>query len=105
MVRVPSGSDSPDTPPATRRLLCLSGGGFRGLFSAIVLEHMEARLKLAGLGALRDQFDLIAGTSIGGLLACGLAAGVPARHLRETLEEHGAACSRRSLWKAAAGSP
>lgn len=91
MVRVPNESDSPDTPPATRRLLCLSGGGFRGLFSAIVLEHMEARLKLAGLGALRNHFDLIAGTSIGGLLACGLAAGVPARHLRETLEEHGAA--------------
>lgn len=89
MVRVPDGNDSPDTPPATRRLLCLSGGGYRGLFSAVVLEHMEARLMKAGLGALRDHFDLIAGTSIGGLLACGLAAGIAARHLRETLEEHG----------------
>jgi predicted acylesterase/phospholipase RssA len=66
------------------------GGGYRGLFTAIVLEHLEEELakrhpEREGL-RLRDCFDLIAGTSIGGLLACGLALGRPARSLRAAFE-------------------
>ena len=45
--------------------LCLSGGGYRGLYTAILLEELERR---AGK-QLRECFDLIAGTSIGGILA------------------------------------
>jgi patatin-like phospholipase/acyl hydrolase len=85
--RVPEGH--PDIPPPSRRILCLSGGGYRGLFSAIVLEHVEARLQRLGHALLRDYFHLVAGTSIGGLLACGIAAGISAQRLREALEENG----------------
>jgi patatin-like phospholipase/acyl hydrolase len=87
--RLPDGE--PNAPPGTRRLLCLSGGGYRGLFTAVILERIEERLQRAGVARLRDHFELIAGTSVGGLLACGLTAGIPAKRLRETLEEHGPA--------------
>jgi predicted acylesterase/phospholipase RssA len=87
---VPDGQPKSDAK-ATRRLLCLSGGGYRGLFSVVVLEHIEARLQSRGVGRLRDHFDLVAGTSIGGLLAAGIAAGVATRRLRETLLEDGPA--------------
>lgn len=79
----------PDSARDVRNILCLSGGGYRGLFTAIVLEHMETRLQAVGVASLRDHFDLVAGTSIGGLLACGIASGVPAIRLREALEQHG----------------
>jgi uncharacterized protein len=47
------------------RVLTLSGGGFLGLYSAVVLEALEAR----SAGMLARRFDLIAGTSIGAVLA------------------------------------
>lgn len=67
------------------QILCLSGGGFRGLFSIRVIEEMEQR---AGV-PLRDCFDLVAGTSIGGIVACGLVAGVAASDIRKRFEEAG----------------
>lgn len=70
-------------PP--RQILSLSGGGYRGLYTAAVLEALEAR---AG-APLGEVFDVIAGTSIGGILAIGLAIGLPARVLREAFERSG----------------
>jgi patatin-like phospholipase/acyl hydrolase len=75
------------------RILCLSGGGYRGLYTAFLLETLEER---AGR-KLGEVFDLIAGTSIGGILAIGLAAGVPAARLRTAFEEHGEAIFRGVL--------
>jgi patatin-like phospholipase/acyl hydrolase len=68
------------------QILCLSGGGFRGLFAAEALAGLE---EAAGVG-LAQCFDLIAGTSIGGILALALAAGVPARRIADTFREQGA---------------
>jgi predicted acylesterase/phospholipase RssA len=70
---------------APRQILSLSGGGYRGLFTARVLELME---EMAG-GPLRDRFDLIGGTSIGGILAIGIACGVPAATLRREIQSRG----------------
>jgi patatin-like phospholipase/acyl hydrolase len=67
------------------QILSLSGGGYRGLFTAIVLEELEQR---AGR-PLAECFDLVAGTSIGGILACGLMAGVPAATIRKEFERLG----------------
>lgn len=100
MAGVPDGKPKSDAK-ASRRLLCLSGGGYRGLFTAIVLEHIEAQLQLKGTQRLRDHFDLVAGTSIGGLLACGIAAGIAARRLRETLEENGETVFPERSWATA----
>lgn len=66
-------------------ILALSGGGFRALYTAAVLESIEQ-----SLGApLATKFDLICGTSSGGLLALGLAKGLPASELREMFEIDG----------------
>lgn len=60
-------------------ILALSGGGARGLFTASILEQLEDRL-----GApIATKFDLIAGTSVGGILALGIANEVPAFKMRE----------------------
>lgn len=64
------------------QILCLSGGGFRGLYTAALLEILEAEAR----NPLAQVFDLIAGTSIGGILALGIAAGIKASTLREGFE-------------------
>ena len=66
-------------------VLALSGGGFRGLYTATVLKILEEQL-----GApLANRFDLICGTSAGGLLAMGLAAEVSAEKLQAMFERDG----------------
>jgi predicted acylesterase/phospholipase RssA len=62
------------------RVLCLDGGGMRGIYTAAFLERLldqyrrirgEAHLDLGG------GFDLIAGTSTGAIIACAAAIGRP----------------------------
>jgi len=81
-------------PPRPFRILSLAGGGFLGLYTATVLEALEAR---AGVPLAR-RFDLIAGTSIGGVLALALAYEVPmARLVRLFVEQGPAVFSGRAL--------
>lgn len=54
-------------------ILSLSGGGYRGLYSARVLDLLEQR---AGK-PIGQCFDLIAGTSIGGIIGLAVAFEVP----------------------------
>ena len=54
-------------------ILTIDGGGIRGLLPAMIVAEIEKRLRWATGKAdsyLSDYFDLIAGTSAGGLLAC-----------------------------------
>src|SRR5687768_18078831 len=51
------------------KVLCIDGGGIRGLIPALVLDEIERRTGRR----IADMVDLLAGTSTGGLLACGLA--------------------------------
>lgn len=67
------------------QILALSGGGFLGLYTACVLAELE---RSSGT-PLHEQFDLIAGTSIGGIIALGLAAGTPAAAIRDAMIEAG----------------
>ncbi|GIX36381.1 MAG: hypothetical protein similar to Patatin [Lysobacteraceae bacterium] len=66
-----------DTPRKPRlrpfRILSLAGGGFLGLYTAKVLAELEA---LDGT-PLGRRFDLLAGTSVGGILALALAFEIP----------------------------
>jgi patatin-like phospholipase/acyl hydrolase len=55
-------------------ILSIDGGGIRGLIPALVLAELERRLSKAGKREpLCRYFDLIAGTSTGGIIAAGLA--------------------------------
>ncbi len=67
------------------QILSLSGGGYRGLFTIEILAMLEER---AGR-PLAECFDLIAGTSIGGIIAIGLAMGKSAAEIRSSFLEHG----------------
>ena len=74
-----------DSIRSETRVLSLSGGGFLGLYTAHVLQALEAR---AGV-PLGRCFDLIAGTSIGGVLALALAFEVPMVRLVRLFADHG----------------
>lgn len=66
------------------KILSLNGGGARGLFTINVLAEIERIIEQkTGQRDVKvgDYFDLITGTSIGGILALGLAAGKSAREL------------------------
>ncbi len=69
------------------RILSLAGGGYLGLFTAVVLAALESR---AG-EPLGRRFDLIAGTSVGGILAIGLAFEVPMQSIVELFAQKGRA--------------
>lgn len=53
------------------RLLCLDGGGIRGLVLVVILLELEKELGCPVIHC----FDWVAGTSTGGILTLGLAAG------------------------------
>ncbi len=63
------------------RILSLDGGGVRGIYTATVLEQLEA----AHPGTI-GSVNLFAGTSTGSIIAVGLAAGYTPRQLRELYE-------------------
>ena len=63
----------------TFKILSLDGGGIKGIFPAGILTFLEENC-LDGQ-PIGDYFDLITGTSTGGILALGLGAGLTARAL------------------------
>src|SRR5581483_7166047 len=90
------------SPGKPLRVLALDGGGIRGIIPATVLAEIERRTGKR----IAEMFDLIAGTSTGGILALGLATPDPAtptkpRHTADELvalyAEKGGAIFNRSL--------
>lgn len=83
------------------QVLALDGGGYRGLFAAQVLAEWE---RLAGR-PIANCFDLIVGTSTGGIIALGLASGMPASALVDFYVKDGREIfpARRSGWRFIAG--
>lgn len=67
------------------QILAFDGGGLKGLFSAAVLGHLEEDLGVR----MTDHFDLIAGTSTGGIIALGLAIGMRPWEVVEFYSKHG----------------
>jgi patatin-like phospholipase/acyl hydrolase len=63
----------------------LDGGGIRGAFSAEFLATLEDQVG----GPLGQYFDLIVGTSTGGIIATALALGVPAKDVSRMYQERG----------------
>jgi uncharacterized protein len=67
------------------QILSLAGGGYLGLYTAGVLAELEEQ---AG-EPLGRRFDLIAGTSVGGILAIALAYEIPMAKIRQLFLENG----------------
>ena len=82
-------TESPDF-----HVLALSGGGYRSLYTATVLAELEATMGRP----IASHFDLICGTSAGGLLALGLAANIAAPELKALFENQGSQIFGKRSW-------
>jgi len=67
------------------QVLSLSGGGYMGLYTITLLAKLEQHFQRP----IYECFDLIAGTSIGGIIALGLAAEKTAAEIKYAFEQHG----------------
>lgn len=80
------------------QVLALDGGGIKALFSAQILAQLETDFNLE----VRDCFDLIAGTSAGGIIALALGAGLRPAEIVEHYSELVASVfptHRRRWWR------
>ena len=59
------------------KILSIDGGGIRGVFPAAYLAELEKRF--LGGTSIAEHFDMIAGTSTGGIIALALAKGMTAQ--------------------------
>jgi hypothetical protein len=69
------------------RILSIDGGGIKGIFPAALLAGLERRF--LGGRSISHHFDLITGTSTGGILALGLAAGKTSQELLDVYQQRG----------------
>jgi hypothetical protein len=69
--------EPPDAVESRFQILALDGGGVRGIFATAVLAGLEAD---TGRSVV-DLFDLVVGTSAGGIIALGLGAGLTAEDI------------------------
>ena len=67
------------------QILSLSGGGYLGLYTVTVLSELENHIGRP----IASCFDLLAGTSVGGIIALGLALERPAEEIKAAFEEAG----------------
>jgi len=81
-----------DTSPPFQ-ILSIDGGGIRGMFAAAVLAHLEKDLETR----IADHFDLITGTSTGGIIALALGLGMPPAEILEFYLTHGRAIFPQGL--------
>jgi hypothetical protein len=78
------------------RILAIDGGGIKGVFPAAFLSSIEETL---GGAPVSSFFDLIAGTSTGGIIALGLGLGLRASEVLQFYERYGPGIfPRRSPW-------
>ena len=84
------------------QILSLDGGGLKGIFSAALLAHLEEDLNID----ITDHFDLITGTSTGGIIALGLGVGMRPGEIVHFYAENGPkifpvgwASAFRRLWR------
>ncbi|MGK7651296.1 LysR family transcriptional regulator [Roseovarius sp. B08] len=70
-------------PANDLRILSIDGGGIKGILPAAVLAECERRFLKGGSAA--SYFDMIAGTSTGGIIALGMAAGCAPRRFSKSI--------------------
>lgn len=76
------------------QILALDGGGLRGIFGAVALDQLEADFDTS----IVEHFDLIAGTSTGGLIALALAVGRSPGEILELYLKEGPKIFPTSRW-------
>jgi hypothetical protein len=61
------------------KILSIDGGGVKGLYCSTILEKMEEKFDCR----IGDYFDLLCGTSTGGLIALALSLNIPAKEISD----------------------
>lgn len=69
----------------TFKILSIDGGGIKGLYPARILEQIEKQSQIK----IADHFDMICGTSTGGLIALALSIKKPASEIVSLYQEKG----------------
>jgi patatin-like phospholipase/acyl hydrolase len=69
----------------TFRILSIDGGGIKGLYSASILKKFEEKFNTI----TSDHFDMICGTSTGGLIALAIALKIPATDICDFYTTYG----------------
>lgn len=77
--------NSPTTNSNLFQILALDGGGIKGLFTTALLAKFEEDLNVN----IVDHFDLLTGTSTGGIIALGLASGMRPIEIVNFFKEYG----------------
>lgn len=78
-----------------KKILSLDGGGIKGVFIASLLAEIEEKRNLK----ICDYFDLIAGTSTGGIIAAALALGMSARTVEKLYTTHAKDIFPQKSWR------
>jgi predicted acylesterase/phospholipase RssA len=78
----------------TFRVLSIDGGGIKGIMPAALLAEIEA---ISGRPCW-EHFDLIVGTSTGGIIALALGLGIPAEKILSLYKVHGPDIFRARSW-------
>ena len=85
------------------KILSIDGGGIRGIIPAKILYHLEeeAIYRYGTDARLCDFFDLVCGTSTGGIIAIGIALGMTAKDILKLYQENAKRIfPHKSLWQA-----
>jgi patatin-like phospholipase/acyl hydrolase len=71
-------------------ILSIDGGGIRGIFASEYLAKLEQKFKDQGKEnwQIYQNFDLLAGTSTGGIIALALSLGIPAKEISDLYKEN-----------------
>lgn len=73
-----------------KKILTIDGGGIKGMYAASFLASIEKQLEDEGKEPrLYKYFDMMSGTSTGGIIAVGLALGIPAAQIASLYENKG----------------
>lgn len=78
----------------TFNILSIDGGGIRGIYAATILCKIQEEL---GIDYMKD-FDLIAGTSTGAIIAAGLTIGIPPDTIINMYKDQGQFIFKKPLW-------
>ncbi|RIK82252.1 patatin [candidate division KSB1 bacterium] len=68
-----------------KKILSIDGGGIKGVFPASFLSYIEDKID----GRFSEYFDLIVGTSTGGIIALGLGLGFSAKDILKFYKRYG----------------
>ncbi len=87
----------PSKAPVPFRVLCIDGGGIRGLIPAIWLKNLDERLKaIPNAPELHECFQLVCGTSTGAIIAAAIGSGVSMDRVVQLYEDQGPNIFRKS---------